>query len=106
MSGRFVVDLEQLDSVVSRLAAFEQKLERHITDVDARVERIHGVWSGDAAAANLAAHREWMVGAQEMAPLWLRSRRLPLQPTLIILPRSRRTSRCGRGLHETRRCRA
>jgi ESAT-6 family protein len=36
MSGRFVVDLEQLDSVVSRLAAFEQKLERHITDVDAR----------------------------------------------------------------------
>lgn len=66
MSSQFVVDLEQLDSVVSRLASFEQELERHIADVDARVQRVHGVWSGDAAAANLAAHREWMAGAQGM----------------------------------------
>jgi len=66
MPGWFVVDLEQLDSVMSRLAAFEQTLERHIADVDARVQHIHGVWSGDAAAAHLAAHRGWMAGAQEM----------------------------------------
>lgn len=66
MPGWFVVNLEQLDNVVSRLAAFEQTLERHIADVDARVQRIHGVWSGDAAAAHLAAHRGWMAGAQEM----------------------------------------
>jgi WXG100 family type VII secretion target len=66
MSDRFIVNLEQLDSVVSKLAAFEQTLERHIADVDARVQRIHSVWSGQAAAANLAAHHEWMAGAQEM----------------------------------------
>ena len=66
MSGRFIVDLEQLDSVVSRMAAFEKTIEKHIADVDARVQRIHGVWSGDAAAAHLAAHHEWMAGAHEM----------------------------------------
>lgn len=66
MLGWFVVDLEKLDSVVSRLAAFEQTLERHIADVDARVQRVHQVWSGDAAAAHLAAHREWMAGARQM----------------------------------------
>ncbi|MGH3427287.1 MAG: WXG100 family type VII secretion target, partial [Mycobacteriales bacterium] len=63
MPGWFVVDLEQLDGVVSRLAAFEQTLERRIADVDARVQGVHGVWSGDAAAAQLAAHREWLAGA-------------------------------------------
>lgn len=66
MPGWFVVNLEQLDSVVSKLTAFEQTIERHIADVDARVQRIHGVWSGDAAAAHLAAHRGWVAGAQEM----------------------------------------
>lgn len=66
MPGWFVVDLDQLDSVVSKLAAFEQTLERRIADVDARVQRVHGVWSGDAAAAHLAAHREWMSGARDM----------------------------------------
>ena len=66
MSGRFVVDLEHLDSVVSRLVSFEKALEKHIADVDACVQRVHSVWSGGAAAANLAAHREWMAGVQEM----------------------------------------
>ncbi|MGH3718479.1 MAG: WXG100 family type VII secretion target [Pseudonocardiaceae bacterium] len=66
MPGWFVVDLEQLDGVVSRLAAFEQTLERRIADVDARVQGVHGVWSGDAAAAQLAAHREWLAGAGRM----------------------------------------
>ncbi|MGH3774034.1 MAG: WXG100 family type VII secretion target [Pseudonocardiaceae bacterium] len=66
MPDWFVVDLDQLDSVVSRLAAFEQTLERRIADVDARVQHVHGVWSGDAAAAHLAVHREWLAGARRM----------------------------------------
>jgi WXG100 family type VII secretion target len=66
MPGWFAVDLERLDGIVSKLAGFEQTLERRIADVDARVQRIHGVWCGDAAAAHLAAHREWMDGARRM----------------------------------------
>lgn len=66
MSGAFAVDLDSLDDVVTRLANLEKSIEQQLADLDTRIRQIHGVWSGEAAAAQLAAHREWMAGAQQM----------------------------------------
>lgn len=61
-----MVDLDELDAVLDRLVRFEQTLEARIADVDARVRRVQSIWTGAAADAQLAAHREWQVGAERM----------------------------------------
>lgn len=66
MSSSFVVDIELLQDVVDRMAAFERDLEQRLSELDARVARLHDVWSGDAAAEQARAHREWLAGAQQM----------------------------------------
>lgn len=66
MPQAFTVDLDHLDRIVTRLSNLEKSIEQHLADLDKRIQQIHTVWSGDAAASQLAAHREWMTGAAEM----------------------------------------
>ncbi len=62
----FGVDLEMLQDVVDQMCGFERSLALRIDDVDARVSRLHGAWSGAAAAEHRVAHRHWLAGAQQM----------------------------------------
>jgi WXG100 family type VII secretion target len=62
----FAVDLEVLQDVIDRMVAFERGLERRLDEVDARVARLHGAWSGAAADEHRLIHREWLAGAQRM----------------------------------------
>lgn len=62
----FVVDLEILQDVIDRMCGFERSLEQRLDDIDSRVARLHGTWSGDAAADHRLAHRQWLAGAQQM----------------------------------------
>ncbi|MGH3853821.1 MAG: WXG100 family type VII secretion target [Pseudonocardiaceae bacterium] len=67
MSGDgYHVDLAQLAGVIERLDKFDQFLERALEQADQRVNQLHGSWTGEAAAAHLAAHQEWKRGAAEM----------------------------------------
>ncbi|MEP6696067.1 MAG: WXG100 family type VII secretion target [Pseudonocardiales bacterium] len=66
MSGPFTVDLDKLDGVVTRMGIFEKSIEARLAELDGRIQKMHGVWCGAAAAAQLATHREWMAGAREM----------------------------------------
>jgi ESAT-6 family protein len=62
----FAVDIELLQDVVDRMAAFENGLDERLAEVDARISRLHHVWTGAAAAEQARAHREWLAGAQQM----------------------------------------
>jgi WXG100 family type VII secretion target len=62
----FRVDLDELDALIARMAAFEQRVETLCDDVERDVGRLHGQWSGHAAEEHLQAHREWREGAATM----------------------------------------
>lgn len=66
MSGGFVVDTDRLAEVVAHLATLGQQADQIVAEVDARVRALQGVWTGDAATAQQAAHAEWLAGAHEM----------------------------------------
>ncbi len=61
MTG-YAVDLEQLDMLVGRLAAFEQALEGVRDDVESRMRRLGVVWTGRAAVEHQQAHVTWATG--------------------------------------------
>lgn len=61
MTG-YAVDLEQLDLLVGRLAAFEQALEGVRDDVESRMRRLGVMWTGLAAAEHQAAASTWAAG--------------------------------------------
>jgi WXG100 family type VII secretion target len=62
----FRADLASLSDLVARLALFETRADALAAELDARVRRLHGDWTGPAAAAHQAAHREWLDGAARM----------------------------------------
>ena len=62
----FAVDLELLAELVERMAAFERHAAAFRNEVDVRLRRLHGAWSGAAAAASATAHAEWTAGAGQM----------------------------------------
>ena len=66
MTSRFSVDLDHLDSVVSRMGAFDIALDEHLRKLDARIGRLHTTWTGDTARAQRDAHDEWMRAARSM----------------------------------------
>ncbi|MCP2277513.1 WXG100 family type VII secretion target [Nocardia amikacinitolerans] len=68
MSDEFMVDLDQLDQLVSRLSGLAgfirdnlDELERAITGIQA------GVWQGIASQAYADAHQEWAAKARDFA---------------------------------------
>lgn len=60
------VDLERLEQLVARMAAFGQQFACAHAEVDSRVRGLQAGWTGDAAAAQAETHRRWSVGAGEM----------------------------------------
>lgn len=62
MSGEFTVDTE----LVAAMAQLDRDAEGICADVDATVTELHVSWSGEAAAAQRAAHDRWSAGAAEM----------------------------------------
>lgn len=63
---RTAVDLKELDRLVSRMAAFEQRLDDLETEVGRRVEQLQAGWWGSAAAAHGEIQQRWAAGAAEM----------------------------------------
>jgi WXG100 family type VII secretion target len=66
MSDEFGVDTDELMALVTRIAAFEQRIEAMVVDVDSQVSSLRASWHGSAAAAQADAHRRWAEGAQQM----------------------------------------
>jgi WXG100 family type VII secretion target len=62
----YSVDLDELDAVITRMGKFDAALDEHMTNLDARIKRLHKTWSGDAAVAQKAEHDKWMQAAHEM----------------------------------------
>jgi WXG100 family type VII secretion target len=62
----FTVDFELLDELIDRLAGFSSHLDSVRGDVDTRVQRVHAVWSGQAAAEGMQAHQRWASNAAAM----------------------------------------
>ncbi len=66
MTDEFRVDLDQLDSVVTRLSSLASFISDHLATLDQKVANVHaGAWSGVAAAAHQQAHSEWSAAAAE-----------------------------------------
>jgi WXG100 family type VII secretion target len=65
MAG-YRVDLHRLADIVDQIGRFEQHLDTALADVDARVDKLHTTWTGDAATAHRQAHEEWQRGVAEM----------------------------------------
>jgi WXG100 family type VII secretion target len=66
VTGRYRVDLDHLADLVDQMARFDQHLESMLDDADARVNRLHAAWEGEAAEQHRRAHDEWKHGAQQM----------------------------------------
>jgi WXG100 family type VII secretion target len=62
----YSVDLDQLDQVIEGMGKFDTALDEHMKKLDARINRLHTTWSGDAASAQKAEHEKWMQAAREM----------------------------------------
>lgn len=68
MTEPFSVDLDQLDGLITQLSNLSTFLAERLGDLDQRAAAVHaGAWSGAAAAAHEAAHREWAAGAREFS---------------------------------------
>lgn len=61
------MDLEELDSVVGHADELTKQVETWLNDLDALLSRLHETWSGETAAAQLEAHRQWVLGAEQMS---------------------------------------
>lgn len=63
---RFQVDLAELDDVIAGMESFEQRLRQQLDALEAVVEKLHGTWTGGAAAAHREAHAKLAAGAQDV----------------------------------------
>jgi WXG100 family type VII secretion target len=73
-----MVQTEELNSVITRMAAFEQQLQQAVDNADARVKRMHATWSGQAAQEHLAAHARWKADAARMHEALTRMRAIAI----------------------------
>jgi uncharacterized protein YukE len=62
----FRADLDALELLLARLRSFAGRADLLIADAESCVARLHGEWSGPAAAEHGAAHRQWADGAARM----------------------------------------
>ena len=63
----YAVDLDELESKIREMVAFERTITRTLTELDASVEHLHLTWTGEAAAAHREAHRTWVDGMRRMS---------------------------------------
>lgn len=66
MTGRFLVDLDQLADVVRDLTAQHQQLDELTRHLDVHTSELHDAWDGQASDAHLAAHARWQAGFATM----------------------------------------
>jgi WXG100 family type VII secretion target len=62
----YAVDLELASSVLSSLASVESGLSEVVVDLRWRIDRLHSIWDGHAAAAHVSAHQSWVASYDEM----------------------------------------
>ena len=62
----FTVDVEEVEAVVSDLAATQSCLEALAADLDAQMHALHTGWAGVAAAGHERAHRRWRESLDEL----------------------------------------
>lgn len=62
----FSVDLDQLADTVATLAATAGQCDEALGLVSTRVARLHDSWSGQTAAAQVAAQARWEAGFRTM----------------------------------------
>lgn len=65
MTG-YAVDTGALAGLVERMAGWAARAEQLGDDLDSAVRRLHGEWTGDAAAAHLAAHHRWRAAEADL----------------------------------------
>lgn len=63
---RYSVDLEELAGVAAGMKAFQTSFEQRLGQLEKLVSDLHLTWHGEAAAAHLRAHQQWVTGAREM----------------------------------------
>lgn len=66
MAEAFRVDPQALAEAVQTMAAFQRYAEDMIAEIDSRVTRLHGAWTGAAAAGHAEAHQHWVRGEAMM----------------------------------------
>jgi len=64
--GAFRVDPDRLDGIIDQITRFDSQMEAALDEVDARINRLHATWTGEAADQHRRAHDEWQRGAAEM----------------------------------------
>ena len=66
MTLSYSVDLELAGSVIASLSSVESSLSEVVVDLRWRIDRLHAVWDGQAAAAHRAAQARWEASYDEM----------------------------------------
>jgi WXG100 family type VII secretion target len=66
VSAAHRVPLEDLYSLIERMAAFERTFEEAGDQADNQARQLHATWTGAAAAEHQAVHARWAAGRQEM----------------------------------------
>jgi WXG100 family type VII secretion target len=62
----FKVDLDALDETIALMEARSARMATALDTLDGHIAKLHDVWTGGAAAAQLAAHEQWREGARQM----------------------------------------
>ena len=66
MSNAFSVDPEVLADSVDAMSDYHRAVQSMLDEIETMVENLHIRWTGQAATAHAAVHREWTSGAQMM----------------------------------------
>lgn len=66
MTVRYRVDLDELQRVIDSLDAFQRTLDRQLASLDRANGELHVTWEGEAAQANVLAHRKLAHGGREV----------------------------------------
>jgi WXG100 family type VII secretion target len=66
MTAPFSVDLDRMQTAIEQMTRFDTALGVHLERLDARIDRLHTKWSGDAAEAHRRAHKQWLRAARDM----------------------------------------
>jgi WXG100 family type VII secretion target len=76
VSFSYSVDLDLARHVVASLASVEGQLFDVVADLHWRIDHLHELWLGTAAAAHLEAHRGWEASYGEMHDALVAMRRV------------------------------
>lgn len=66
MPEAFRVDPDALADAVERMGEYLRYAESMLSEIDTLVSNLHGMWSGEAAAAHVEAHQHWASGEAMM----------------------------------------